>query len=184
MKLFYVDEILGLATLSKGHTLSLPSGAAVDLSTKGGIDLSWRIVACIANCWLVCGDRDIDGQVLVASISQNGDVRSTLKLKSAASGYMHRPRGAELAGIYSMHRVCYRGSQGVMLAIERGGCCHLLAVVDRRLSKLQSIDSIVNADVVKDRRCRVVVSVTATGTKGGFIVAGVNWTKLVILKLK
>ena len=71
-----------------------------------------------------------------------------------------------------------------MLATERDGCCHLISVSYGRMSKLQSIDSIVSADVVDGEQFHTVLTVAVTATKGEFILGGWNWTRLISLKLK
>ena len=184
---FYVDGRLGLATLSTNNVLSSPSGTDVDLKAKVDSKATWTIVACIAKCWIVCGDRDheTDGHAIMTSVNDKGDVRSTLTLKLTSNGYVN-DEGIKFkfASIYSLHNVFTRGRRGIMLAIERDGCCHLISVVYGRLSKLQSTNSIVNVNVVEDKRYRIVTSLTATGTKGEFIAGGIGWTKRIILKLK
>ena len=185
---FYVDSRLGLATLNMDDTLSLPSDTVVDLKAKVDSDATWTIVTCIAECWIACGERErglgIDGHAIMASVSRQADIRSTLKLKLTSNGYKNQYDGREFAGIYSMQKAFTRSRRGIMLAIERDGCCHLISVNYGRLSKLQSIDSIVNVDVVENEKCRIVMSVTATDTKGEFIAGGSNWTKRISLKLK
>ena len=182
---FYVDGRLGLATLNWNSVLSLPSGTEVDLKAKVGIKARWAIVACIAKCWIACGERDLmtDGHAIMASVSDEGEIRSTLTLKLTSNGYVSE-YGRKFAGIYSLHNVFTRGRRGIMLAIERDGCCHLISVTHGRMSKLQSVASIVNVDVVKHEKDRIVHSVTATGTRGEFIVGGNGWTRLISLKLK
>ena len=69
------------------------------------------------------------------------------------------------------------------MAIKREGSCHLISVAYGRMSKLQSIDSIVPR-VVYTERDRIVTSVTSTDTEGEFIVGGYGWTERIILKLK
>ena len=176
---FYVDGRLGLATLNVDNTLSLPNLTVVDLKAK--VD-KWTIVTRIAKCWLVCGDIDIDGYAIMVSVTEKGYVRSTLKLKLTSNGYTNGG-GKMFAGIYSMQKAFVRGRRGIMLAIERDGCCHLISVNYGRLSKLQSIASIVASDIDHAGE-RVVMSVTATGTKGEFIAGGIGWTKKITIKLK
>ena len=179
---FYVDRRLGLATLNLNHTLSLPNGTKVDLKAKVDAKATWTIVACIAKCWIVCGDLESNGYAIMACISRQGRVRKPLKLKLTSNGHVNRGV-VEFAGIYSLHQAYVSGRRGIMLAIGRDGCCHLISVAYGRLSKLQSIDSIVNVDVVKDESDRIVHSVTATGIVGEFIAGGENWTKKITLKL-
>ena len=204
---FYVDKGIGLATLNKndslnmddtlnidgglnkddtldaGHTLTLPSDTVVNLKAKVDSKAAWTIVTCIAKCWIICGEHYHDGHAILASISNKGDIRSILKHKLTSNGYVNND-GSKYAGIYSLHNVFTRGRRGIMLAIERDGCCHLISVAYGRLSKLQSIDSIVNVDVVEDERDRIVMSVTATTTEGEFIAGGFGWNRLISLKLK
>ena len=154
-------------------------------------------MACIAKWWIACGDRDLktDGHAIMASVNDKGDIRSTLTLKLTSNGYVNKftdPFGdksieyedLEFAGIYSLHNVYVRGRRGIMLAIERDGCCHLISVMYGIMSKLQSIASIVNVDVVDNERDRIVTSVTDTATDGEFIAGGWNWSKLIRIKLK
>ena len=183
---FYVDGRLGLATLSRHNVLSLPGGTEVDLKAKVDAKVTWTIVACIAKWWIACGDRDLltDGHAIMASVNDNGDIRSTLAVKLTSNGYVNYKDGRQFAGIYSLQKVNVRGRRGIMLAIERDGCCHLISVVHGRMSKLQSVASIVNVDVIKHEKDRIVTSVTATGTRGEFIAGGKGWTRLISLKLK
>ena len=183
---FYVDGRLGLATLiSRKYVLSLPSGTKVDLKSKVDAKATCTIVSCIAKWWIVCGYRDLDsdGRAIMASVNDKGDVRSTLALKLTSNGYVNN-RGLKFAGIYSLHNVFTRGRRGIMLAIERDGCCHLISVVYGRMSKLQSIASIANVNAVNDERRRIVDCVTATGTRGEFIAGGFGWARLISVKLK
>ena len=204
---FYVDERLGLATINKndilnthdsfnmngtlnkglptlnlGDTMPLPSDTAVDLKAKVDAEASWTIVTCIAKCWIACGEHYRDGYAIMASVNDKGDIRSTLKLKLTSNGYLNDD-GRKFAGIYSLHNAYSRGRRGIMLAIERDGCCHLISMVYGLMSKLQSIASIV-PDVIKIKSDRIVHSVIATGIEGEFIVGGQNWTRRVSLKLK
>ena len=119
----------------------------------------------------------------MASISNNGDIRSTLKLKLTSNGYENRDE-IMFAGIYSLHDVFTRGRRGIILAIERDGCCHLISVMYGRMPKLQCIASIVNIDVADRENDRVVMAVTATGIEGEFIAGGFGWTRWIGLKLK
>ena len=177
---FYVDKELGLATLNLDHTLSLPCLIVVDLKAKIDSEAKWNIVTYIATYRIVCGDRDIDGQAIMASISRHGVVISTLRFKLTSNGY----KIDMFAGIYSLHQAYTRGRRGIMLAIERDGCCHLISVANGRMSKLQSIASIVNVDRNENKSEWIVTSVTATGSEGEFIVGGYGWTKRISLKLK
>ena len=183
---FYVDGRLGLATLNLNHTLSLPSDTEVDLKANADSEATWTIVTCIAKCWIACGDRDldIDGHAIMASVNSQGDIISTLTLKLTSNGYKDYKDSRMFAGIYSLHQAYVRGRRGIMLAIERDGCCHLISVAYGIMSRLQSIASIVNVDVVGFEFDRIVNCVTATGTKGEFIVGGFGWTRLISLKLK
>ena len=186
VKNFYVDRRLGLATLNLDHTLSLPSLNEVELKAKVDSKAKWTIVIYIAKFWIVSGDLDLcrDGQAIMAIISKKGDVRFKLKLKMTSNGYMREDGIIEFAGVYSLNQVYARGRRGIMLAIERDGCCHLISVAYGRMSKLQSIDSIVNVDVNKYKDHRIVTSVIYTGTKDEFIASGYRWSKRITLKLK
>ena len=180
MNNFYVDEQIGLTTLNTNDSLSLPSGAEVDIKAKVDSEAAWTIVNYIAKCWLVSGDHE--GQAIMASINKQGSIRSTLRFMLTSNGWVNK--GRQFAGIYNIHQAYVRGRRGIILAIQRDGCCHLISVVYGRMSKLQSIYSIVNVDEVEDKSLRIVASVVATDNKGEFIAGGVNWTKRICLKLK
>ena len=177
---FYVDEILGMAIVDWNVTLYLDNEVEVDL-TKVITEVKWMIVACIAKCWIVSGD--LKDQASMASISKKGEVRSTLKLRLTSNGHKGWG-GLKYGGIYALRKVYVAGMRGIMMAIERDGCCHLISVDFGRLSILQSIDSIVPLDVVKDEINRIVMSVTATAKRGQFIFGGYNWTRLITVKYK
>ena len=181
---FYVDVRLGLATINTNDTLSLARDTVVDLKAKVDTKAKWTIMTCIAKCWIVCGDLNLksDGQSIMTGISRQGVVRSTLKIKLTSNGY--RKGGIKFAGIYSLHQAYVRGRRGIILAIECDGCCHLISVAYGRMSKLQSIDSIVNEDWVFDKSLRIVTSVTATDNKGRFIAGGFGWIRQISIKLK
>ena len=183
IKIFYVDRGLGLATVNLDHTLSLANRTEVDLKAKVDSEAIWTVLTCMAKCWIVSGDLESDGHAVIAGISKMGNIMSTLKLKLTTNGYKNKDGSYMYGGIFTRHQAYGRGRQGIMLAIERGSYCHLISVVYGRLSRLQSIDSIVPS-VLKDKSERVVASVTATGTKGEFIVGGIGWTKRICLKLK
>ena len=181
---FYVDGRLGLATLNENHTLALPSGTVVDLKAKVDSEARWTRVTRIAKCWIACGERDLktDGYAIMASVGNKGDIISTLTLKLTSNGYEYRD--TKFAGIFTLNPAFVTGRRGIMLAIERDGCCHLISVAYGIMSKLQSIASIVNVDVIKDESERIVTSVTATGIEGKFIAGGYGWNRLISLKLK
>ena len=180
---FYLDRRLGLATLNLNHTLSLPDLTEVDLKAKVGSIFRWTIVTCIAKCWIVCGDL-FHSEAIMATIDRQGEIKSALKLKLTSNGYKNRD-GRKFEGIFTLQKAFVRGRRGIIFAIERDGYCHLISVNYGRLSMLQSIDSIVNLDVNKNRMSdRIVMTVTATGTEGEFIVGGVRWTRRISLKLK
>ena len=177
---FYVDSLLGIATVNVDLTLSLDGGTEVDLRQKVESQAEWTIVTCIAKCWIVSGD--LDGMAIIAAITNKGNIISTLKLKLTSNGFEHR-EGNKYAGIFVLRRAFVRGRRGIMLAIERDGCCHLISVAYGRLSKLQSIHSILPS-VVEYGSERIVMSVTDTHTEGEFMVGGRRWTKWISLKLK
>ena len=209
---FCIDKEQGLATLNMNHTLSLPSGAEVDLREKMAIKVEWTIVACIAKYWIVCGDRE--SQSIVASISKQGYVTSMLKVKLTANGYRkeiirdeeYSYDGAEdsdsqhkmkeyvieyermkYAGIHTLHQVFARGRKGITMAIERDGFCHLICLTYGRMSKLQSLDLFESHvfDREEGRKNHCVTSVTATGTKGEFIIGGMReFNRRMCLNLK
>ena len=181
---FFVDKILGMAIVDTVGTLYLDNEVEVDL-TKVNTEAKWTIVTCLAKSWIVSGDLylDYDGLAIVSSISEKGDVKSTLKLKLTSNGYQNRDGIVRFAGIYALRKVYVTGMRGIMMAIERDGCCHLISVDYGRLSVLQSIDSIVPS-VVKYESFRLVTSVTATAKRGQFIFGGYNWTKLITVKYK
>ena len=183
VKNFYVDRSIGLATVSKNGILSLASGTEIDLLKIVESKVIWNILTCIAKCWIVSGELELDGQAIMASISKQGDVRSTFKLKLTSNGYKNS-KGIKFAGIYSIHDAFVRGRRGIMLAIERDGCCHLISVMYGSMSKLQSIASIVLTDLIDNKSQSIVMSVTATDTKGEFIAGGFYWTKKITIKLK
>ena len=136
---------------------------------------------CVAKCWNVSGDRK--DRARMASISKKGEVKSMLKLRLTSSGYKNR-HYMEYAGIYALQKVYVTGMKGIMMAIEHGGCCHLISVDYGRLSILQSIDSIVPLDMVKKEYELMVLSVTATAKRGQFIFGGYKWTRLITVKYK
>ena len=180
MRHFYADIGLGLATVNVHGSLSLAGGIEVDLTTKVDSKAKWTIMTCIAECWIVSGEYD--GQAIMASICKKGAIKSTLKLKLTSNGYKNRD-GRKYGGIFKLHNAFVRGRRGIMLVIESDGCCHLISVAYGRMSKLQSIDSIV-PDLMKIKSDRIVHSVIATGIEGEFIAGGQNWTRRVSLKLK
>jgi hypothetical protein len=178
---FFVDKILGMAIVDCGRILYLDNVVEVDL-TKVNREAKWTIVTSTATCWIVSGDND--DKAVMASISKKGEVRSIFKLKMTSNGYI-KYDGSEFGGVYALHKVYAKGMRGIMLAIERGGSCHLISIDYGRLSVLQSIDSIVPLDVVDDIEDELyVASVTSTGKRGEFIVGGENWTKLITVKYK
>ena len=138
-------------------------------------------MTCVAKCWIVSGDHK--DKASMASICKKGIVRSTLKVKLTSNGYKNRDDG-KYGGIYALRKVYVTGMQGIMMAIERDGCCRLISVDYGRLTVLQSINSIVPLDMVRNKRHRIVMSVTATGTRGEFIIAGYNWTRMITVKYK
>ena len=85
VKHFFVDKRLRLATIQLDDTLSLPGGSKKDLQTIDS-KTEWKIVTCIAKCWIVSGD--LDGQAIIAGISNQGKLRSTLKLQLTSNGYI------------------------------------------------------------------------------------------------
>ena len=177
---FFVDKILGMAIVDTADTLYLDNEVEVDL-TKVNTQAEWTIVTCIAKCWIVSGDHK--DQASMASINKKGEVKSMLKLRLTSNGYKHwNGRGYE--GIYALRKVYVTGMRGIIMAIERDGCCHLISVDFGRLSVLQSIESIVPLDVVKNKKYRIVMSVTATAKRGQFIFGGFNWTKMITVKYK
>ena len=180
VKHFYADQRLDLATLHTNGRLDLNGDLPIDLRKKIDSNADWTIVNSIAKCWIVSGD--LDGQAIMASITNKGDIRSTLRLKLTSNGYEDHNEMA-YGGIYALKNAYARHRRGIILAIERDGCCHLISVEDGLMSKLQTIDSIVPQDLVDYERNRVVLSVTATDKAGEFIAGGYHWTKKITIKL-
>ena len=156
--------------------------AEVDLRKKVDSRAEWTIVTCIAKSWVVSGHLDLDGHAIMARISKQGNVRSTLKLKLTSNGYRNYD-GRGYVGIFTLHQTYVRGRGGIILAVERDWYCHLISVAHGRLSKLQSLDSI-GSRRESYKRQRTVTSVAATGIDGEFIAGGMNWTKRISLKLR
>ena len=178
---FYVDKILGMATVDRAGTLSLDNGVEVDLKKVDSLAI-WMVETCIAKCWIVCGDNG--DRTSIASISKKGKVISRLTIKLTLKGCKNY-FGREYGGIYALQKVYVRGTRGIMMAIESDGCCHLISVDYGRLSILQSIDSIVplDRDMAKHAYDHIVKSVAATATRGEFIVCGWKWIRMITLKL-
>ena len=177
---FFVDKILGMAIVDTVGTLYLDNEVEIDL-TKVNTEAKWTIVTCIAKCWIVSGDHK--DKAVMASIIKKGDTRSTLKLRLTSNGFKNHV-GLEYTGIYALRKVYVTGMRGIMMAIEPDGCCHLISVDYGRLTRLQSIDSIVPLDVVKSEELHIAMSVTTTATRGEFIFGGDNWTRLITVKYK
>lgn len=78
VKNFYVDVILGLATLNMDNILTLPSKTIVDLKAKVNYEATWTIVTCIAECWIVCGEQNLEGRAIMVRVNNQGNIRSTL----------------------------------------------------------------------------------------------------------
>ena len=181
---FYAHKTFGLTTISVYGNLFLDSGIKVSLWQKVDSTVKWKIVTCIAKFWVVSGDLEFDGQAIMASISRKGDIRSTFKHMLTSNGY-NNYKGNEYGGIYALQKVYARGMQGIMMVIERDGCCHLIPVYYGRLSILQSIDSIVPAsEYYSDGQFNIVTSVSATHTRGEFMIGGFYWTKRITVKLE
>ena len=196
---FYIDKTRGLATIDMSYILSLASVDEVIPLPKIDPLAQWTIVTCIAKYWIVSGD--LYDQSIITSISNKGDVISTLKLKLTSNGYLaemasecydYSDEGIQyetmrFAGIFTLNPVFVRGRRGIMLAIERDGCCHLISVHYGRMSKLQSIASIVLItpfNMFDEGDNFIVISVVDTDTEGVFIAAGMGWTKKITIKLK
>ena len=183
----YVDKELGVCTI-ENDTLSLESGTEVNLRKEAYYYSNWTVVTCVAKSWIVSGDRNHFGDcnlvrdVTMATISKRGKVISRFKIKQTSNGHKNRDC-KKYGGIYSLRKVYVTGMRGIMMAIERDGCCHLISVDYGRLSVLQSIGSIVPSKV-DNKSQRIVMSVTATGTRGEFIVGGWGWTRLITVKYK
>ena len=190
---FFVDRGLGLAIVNENGTLSLDNNdngtlsldnkTEVELQTKFNPLAKWKIVTCVAKCWIVSGDCYLDGHAIMASISKKSSIKSTQKIKLTSNGYKGIS-GSEYGGIYALRKVYITGMRGIMIAIERDGCCHLMSVDFGRLTVLQSIDSIVDVDMVLYESENIVHSVTAARTKGEFIVGGCGWTRVITVKYK
>ena len=184
---FYVDKALGWCTV-ENDTLSLESGTDANLRKKAYYYANWTIVTCVAKCWIFSGDRNhfadrnLVRDVTMASINKRGKFISRLKIKQTSNGYKNIYR-KKYGGIYSLQKVYNTGMQGIMMAIERDGCCLLISVDFGRLSVLQSIDSIVPSKVDKKSQ-RIVIGVTTTAARGEFIVGGWGWTRLITVKYK
>ena len=201
---FYVDRVLFLSTLDNDGTLYLDNEVVVHL-TKVNTEAQWLIVTCVANYWIVSGglDLDRDGHAIIAAVNKHGEIKSTLKFKLTTNGcvdqisqnydspveggYFAKFADTEggtvkFAGIFALRKVYITGMRGIMMAIDRDGCCHLIAVDYGRLSLLQSIDSIVPRYIEKENH--LVMSVTATAVKGQFIVGGLGWTRMISVKVK
>ena len=133
VKHFYVDGELGLAIVNMNDTLSLATNSEINLKAKVDSEAKWTIVTSNAKYWIVCGDLESEGHSIMASISRQGYVRSILKLKLTSNGYINDKHGTEYSGILTLHQAYLRGRRGIMLAIERDGCCHLISVAYGRL---------------------------------------------------
>ena len=101
---FYVDGRLGLATINKGSNVLLDSGTEVDLKAKVDSEAKWTILTCIAKCWIVSGDRDIDGHAIMAGISDQGDIRSKLEIRLTSNGYKDKHDDRKFGGIFTLHQ--------------------------------------------------------------------------------
>ena len=197
---FYVDEQIGLAIINIDGTLSLPDGTRVNLKKNADPKAQWTLLTNIAKYWIVSGD--LDNQSVIASIDKNGKFKSRLKINLTSNGHLDYHDGHKFAGIFTLHQAYARGRRGIMMVIERDGCCHLISVMYGRMAMLQSIDSIVMprsipVEILEDQdeeerfdgismytQQNIVHFVTDTGIEGEFVAGGHSWTKKKRVKLK
>ena len=85
--------------------------------------IKWSIVIRAAKHWIVSGD--LDGQAIIASVNSNMVFGRSLSIEIKSNGYEGH------TGIHIIHTVIDRHRASVMLACERDGCSHLLAVDSR-----------------------------------------------------
>ena len=111
MENFYVDRELGLTTVNVDGTLSLESGVELDLRQRIYSRTIFTIVTYIAKYWIISADIDCDGKAIMASISKQGKIKSTLKLKLTCNGYINDKHGTEYSGIFSLHQAYIRWQQ-------------------------------------------------------------------------
>ena len=175
---FFVDRDK-LAILKQDGVLRVGNKSLELRTIQPGIgNMKWSLVIRAAKHWIVSGD--LDGQAIIASINYNLAFRRSISIRTTSNGY------AGYTEIHSIHTVIDRHRASVMLACERDGCSHLLAVDSRGvIVVIRSLANMIpDMQMANGKKYEALIqSVCRCLTEGDIIVAGVKWMKLVSIRL-
>ena len=158
------------AILTEQKLLTLPNKKIVDLKAISQ-HAAWAILHRIGKHWIVSGD--LDGQAIIASVNDSAKIKSTISVRLTSNGWPGTP------SMFSIKTAIDRKAASFMLALERDGWSHLLAIDGvGRLTAIESLAAIASDKVdYPDRYYRTVTAVAEGDEPGECYVCGYSWVK-------
>ena len=140
-------------------------------------DAMWSAVIRSANRWITCGDKNGDRRSTIASIDDRGLVISSMSIRTTAAN--------DRTFINYLKTAIVTGDRGIILAMERSACCHLISMTaSGRLHLIESMPSIRRLDVMYPGDAwKIIESMAESDVEGQYIVAGYMWIKKLTVRL-
>lgn len=176
-KMLVSKNVNNYAVTSNGVAI-LTTDGRLQLSDKFGIDLNpvdsltaWSLVAEADKYWLVSGEIGS-----IVSISRTGVLKSKINVMMASNSI----DGFDDISIYSLEFISSKAAYDIIVAIERGGCLHMISMSKNgSLSLLSSREKITS-----NYDSPIVVYCVCKGYDiDELIVNGCRWMKKVKLRL-
>ena len=162
----------GMLKLARGRCIGLEK---IDAKAK------WTILIRSTKWWIVSGD--LDGQAIIACISQHAIYKSKICIKMTSNGYtvvthMSHPN------MHTLKSIDHKHNMAVILAFERDGCYHMM-YVNRyaRLVIIKSYGTLVPVNCTPDND-RIILCVSHTHKRDEIFVSGMDWCKKITLGLR
>ena len=135
---------------------------------------TWSLVVEADKYWLASGE--IGSQATIVWISSTGVLKSKIKVKMASNSI----DGFDNTSIYSLEFISSKAAYDVIVAIERGGCLHMISMSKNGSLSLQSS----REKIASNHASPIVVYSVCKGYEiDELIVNGSRWMKKVKLSI-
>ena len=172
---FYMHEH-GNAILKTTGIIALSGGQSINMEDVDG-SVEWSAVIRSANRWIACGDKKYDDMSTIASIDDQGVVKSSMSICTTAVD--------DKAFIKYLKTAIVTGDQAIILAIDIRACCHLISMTaSGQLHMIESMLTVRKPDVeYPSDGYKAITSITETDVKSQYIVAGYMWIRKLTVRL-
>ena len=155
-------------------SLTLATGSTIDLNAKVS-EYSWRSLVAFDGR-VVLGGEDNNDLGVLAVVGCNGNIQGYHTFSLTNNGYSK-------GEVFFIKKVFADRGKAVVLVVDRNGTARVVDV-----SKLGQISEMWTGNLLPitglNKKEKVVRSVTAIDNNGAFIIGGINWIKMLTVRLK